>query len=158
MMTVRPAHDADADAAIDAVRRSIESLCVDDHRNDPETLERWLANKTPDSFRSWIANPDNHCVVAEQDGRVLGVGLLHRSGEIRLFYLAPEAQRKGFGSRMQAALEAKAIDWGMDRIHLCSTRLACAFYEACGFRRAGDANAYFGVLRCYPYEKTLVAA
>jgi len=84
-----------------------------------------------------------------------GVGLLHRSGEIRLFFLAPGAQRQGIGKKIHAALEARANDWQLRKLHLDSTRLARPFYEALGYRSTGEASVRFGQLRCYPYEKEL---
>jgi hypothetical protein len=53
-MRIRPAVPEDAPAACEAMRRSITLLCVADHRNNPAILERWLGNKTPEIFRSWI--------------------------------------------------------------------------------------------------------
>jgi GNAT superfamily N-acetyltransferase len=137
------------------VRRSIAELCVADHRNDPETLARWLANKTPQSFLAWISSVDNFCVVVESDDRLVGVGVLQRSGEIVLFYLSPGVQRQGLGKLVHAALEEKAEHWGLTSLHLESTLLACRFYEALGYRRTGPATARFGVLQCFPYAKRL---
>lgn len=154
MICVRQATPEDAERAIDVVRGSIQVLCQADHGNDPATLARWLANKTPENFVGWLANPDNYCAVAARDS-IEGVGMLHRSGEIRLFYLAPEAQRHGLGSAIHAALERAALRWGLDTLHLQSTRMACPFYEAMGYVSTGPAVFPFGVLRCYPYEKRL---
>lgn len=155
MQRVRPATFRDAVAAIATVRESIEHLCEPDHRNDPATLERWLANKQPACFETWLANPENCCVVAEVDGAVRGVGLLHRSGELRLFYIAPGHQRSGLGREIHAALEALAPAWGLSRLHLQSTSVARAFYAALGYRPAGAVRPLFGVLRAYPYEKRI---
>lgn len=157
MTSVRRAENKDAGVAMQLIRRSIEELCVADHRNDPVTLAGWLANKTPENFRSWIANPDNFCVVVEADGRLSGVGLLHRGGEIQLFYLAPGAQRQGMGRAIHAALEAQARAWGLQKLHLDSTAMARPFYEALGYQATGASIPRFGVLRCYPYEKVLRA-
>lgn len=151
---VRPAESQDAAAAIAAVRNSISQLCAADHRNDPATLAAWLRNKTADNFAAWIANPDNFCVVAKA-GIVAGVGLLHRSGEIRLFYLAPGCQRQGIGRALYQALESQARQWSLARLHLDSTDRARPFYEAMGYAAAGPAIERFGVLRCFPYEKSL---
>lgn len=87
MVTVRPAIPKDSEIAVQVVRRSIEELCTADHRNDAATLANWLANKKPETFLSWISNPDNFCVVAESNGRLSGVGLIHCIGEFRLFYM-----------------------------------------------------------------------
>lgn len=155
MFAVRQARSEDATGAVQAVRRSIEELCIADHQNDADTLTLWLANKTPEHFQSWIANPDNFCVVAEDAGCLQGIGLLHGSGEIRLFYLAPGVQRRGIGRAIHAALEKQARAWGLPRLHLDSTFKARLFYEAMGYKSAGDAKHRFGVLQCHPYEKIL---
>ena len=161
MFAVRPAEQRDAEGAVDVVRRSITASCAADHRGDSDTLARWLANKTVRHFVSWLANEDNYCVVAEAHGSpeshrsLLGVGLLQRSGQIILFYLAPNAQRQGIGKAIHAALEEKARIWGLPKLSLDSTLLACPFYERLGYRAAGAARPRFGVLCSYPYEKTL---
>ena len=153
MISVRPAERGDAASAIDVVRRSISQLCVTDHHNDEKTLAMWLDNKTPQNFLTWLSNTDNFCVVAESNGRLVGVGLLHRRGEVLLFYLAPGAQRQGIGKMVHAALEEKAAQWGLSSLHLDSTAMACPFYEAVGYRPAGSAIERFGELRCFPYAK-----
>ena len=155
MITVRAAEPKDADAAVDVVRRSITQLCKADHRDDPDTLADWLSNKTPQNFLSWFTSADNYCVVADANDAIAGVALLHRGGEIKLFYLAPGAQRRGIGNALHAALEEKANAWGLSKLYLESTSFACPFYEALGYRRLATARSRFGVLRCHPYEKTL---
>ena len=154
-IVVHRAGAADAAAAIDCVRRSIAQSCSADHHDDPPTLAAWLANKTPENFVTWLDNPENRCVVAEYEGRLCGVGLLHRSGQIRLFYIDPEAQRRGAGRAIHAALQQQAHAWKLPRLHLDSTANARAFYEALGYRSMGPARARVGILRCFPYEKQL---
>lgn len=155
MAPIRLARAEDAHQTIEVVRSSIEVLCAADHRHDPATLGTWLANKTPDDFLGWLANPDNHCVVAESGGKITGVGLLHRSGEIRLFYMAADVQRQGIGRAIHAALQQAANDWGLASLHLESTLMARPFYEALGYLPAGSTVHRFGVLQCYPYIKQL---
>lgn len=151
---VRPATVDDAIEAVSVVRDSIAS-CTDDHRNDPATLERWLANKQPESFVQWIGNPRNFCVVEEVRGKVRGVGVLRRDGELLLFYVAPDHQRLGLGRKIHAELEARAIHAGLPGLHLESTLAARAFYESLGYAAAGPARRLFGVLSVYPYAKPL---
>lgn len=155
MVRTRLAKANDAILATDVVCRSIRELCVSDHHNDPGTLDRWLANKTPAHVESWIRNRDNHCVVGEIDNRLCGVGLLHDSGEIRLFYLAPGAQRQGLGRVIHAALEEHARAWGHQSLHLQSTDAARPFYEAMGYVASAPRNHLHGQLWCYPYRKHL---
>lgn len=155
MFTVRRAEKTDAAAAVDVVRQSITESCTADHRGDAGTLAKWLSNKTVQHFVSWLANEGNFCVVAEADGRLLGVGPLHRSGELNLFYLAPGAQRQGIGKAIHFALEDKAKTWGLPKLKLDSTLWARTFYERLGYRPAGSPRPRFGVLHVYPYEKAL---
>jgi len=155
MFFVRRAEPTDAETAVEVVRRSIVESCTADHHGDPETLVRWLANKTVPNFVSWFASDEHYCVVVEAEGRVAGVGVLKRSGEVSLVYLAPDAQGQGMGKAVHAALEEKAKTWGLRELRLESTVLACAFYERLGYRSAGGAVLRFGVLHSHPYLKTL---
>lgn len=152
---IRRARPEDATAAIDCVRRSIEQSCTADHHEDAPTLAAWLSNKTPANFIAWLGKPENHCVVAEREGNLCGVGLLHRSGELRLFYIDPGMQRHGGGRAIQDALERQARTWKLPRLHLDSTANARAFYEALGYHSVGQPRLRVGVLRCFPYEKRL---
>lgn len=155
---MRRAEPTDAQAAADVLRRSITELCVLDHQGDADTIAKWLANKRPQDFLSWLASSDNFCVVAEAETQVVGVGLLHRSGEIRLCYLAPGAQRKGIGKAIYRALEEQARTWGLTALRLESSVAARPFYEALGFRTAGTATPGFGISHCHPYDKRLERA
>jgi len=155
MVAVRQAVPEDAEAAVAVLRRSITELCISDHRGDAQTIAKWLANKTPQNFVSWIGDDDNFCVVAEAPERLLGVGLLHRSGELRLCYLSPGAQGQGLGKAIYLALEEKAKAWGLKKLSLESTVAARSFYESLGFRPAGAAKPGFGLSHCHPYEKPL---
>jgi GNAT superfamily N-acetyltransferase len=154
-VTVRQAEQRDAEAAVTVVRRSIAELCVADHQGDEETLAKWLGNKRPEIFLSWLSNPDHFCVIAESGRELLGVGLLRRSGEILLFYLLPGSQRQGIGRAIHVALEERAREWGLPLLQLESTAVARKFYEAMGYRPAGGPMHKYGVLQCFPYQKPL---
>jgi hypothetical protein len=66
---IRDAVVADAPAACDVLRRSIAELCGADHKGDPAILERWLANKTPESVASWMTQPGNSVLLAVEGDR-----------------------------------------------------------------------------------------
>jgi GNAT superfamily N-acetyltransferase len=57
-----------------------------------------------------------------------------------LVHLSPETRRRGIGTLLYRALEQKAIQWGLGRLHLDSTLIARSFYEALGFRSTGPAK------------------
>ena len=155
MIVIRAAALADAEPALDVVRRSIRDLCVADHKHDAPTLAKWLENKTLANFNIWLANEKNFCAVAVQADRIVGVAIVNRSGEISLFYLAPDVQRRGIGTQLHAALERAAKAWGLQKLHLESTLAARSFYESLGYVSTGSGKVRFGVLLSYPYEKML---
>lgn len=117
-MKIRDAVPEDGAAACQTMRRSIAELCAADHRNDPVILERWLSNKTPEIFKSWI-RPDNTLLVAVDDDRILAVGCVTDSGEITLNYVSPDARFRGVSNALLGALEARAVERGNK---LCTLR------------------------------------
>jgi GNAT superfamily N-acetyltransferase len=154
-VAVRPAELADTERALSVVRQSIFQLCVADHQNDPATLERWLANKTPEHFARWLADATSAVVVAELDGEVRGVGNVMRTGKVNLLYVAPGFERAGLGVALLRDLERRALAWGLTELSLESSLAACAFYVHHGYQALGEPSCAFGVLRCYPFKKAL---
>ena len=112
MGSVRKAEPPDALAAVDVIRASIVELCIGDHRNDAETLARWLENKTIDHFLAWISSERHYCVVAEDETGICGVGLIENDGELQLCYVRPGMQHRGHGKAILEGLEARAKSWG----------------------------------------------
>ena len=145
----------DAPPAVVVLRRSITELCGADHLEDAATLERWLSNKTAANFLRWLADPEAALYVAELENTIVGVGLIHQSGEIRLCYVSPDSQRVGAGRALLAALEGQAIHWGLESVRLDSSRTALAFYARHGYVPAGDPTPGFGVTICHPHSKRL---
>jgi hypothetical protein len=117
-MIVRAATLADADNICTVLRASITELCAHDHNNDPERLATWLNNKTPDTIRGWITQPDFHTIVAEDSGDIIGVGGMFAAGLIALNYVAPHARFRG--------------EHGLAACRLESTKTALRLYESLG--------------------------
>ena len=130
--SVRRARAVDAEQATAVLRASISALCVADHGNDPQVLACWLANKTPGDVRTWIEGPGRF-VVAEEHGRIVGVGAAMASGDITLNYVLPEARFRGVSKAVLGALEAHLRSQGLTRSTLSSTRTAHRFYRAMGY-------------------------
>lgn len=154
----REAQARDAAAAVEVLRRSIIELCVADHQGDPETLAKWLSNKTEERFRAWIDSPEQYLVVAERAGALCGVGMLGGTGEIQLCYVMPGLASQGVGRALLQALETQAEAWGLSRLQLSSTIGAKRFYERAGYRPTGKPTTGFGITECHPYEKHLGGA
>lgn len=138
MIFVRPAVARDAEAAVEVLRRSIIELCTTDHGNDPEILESWLANKTPDHFHDWLAAPGGVLAIAEREGAIAGVGGCRDDGEITLNYVSPDHRLAGVSTAIVAWLEDYLRQKGAARAHLTTTRMAHDFYRARGYVDEGD--------------------
>jgi GNAT superfamily N-acetyltransferase len=139
MLQIRPARAADAAVASTVLRRSIVELCEADHRNDPQFLSHWLANKTPENVTAWIADAGNFVYIAVDDGGIAGVAAMTHAGLVTLNYVSPDARFKGVSKALLAALERKAAELGLAQCSLASTKTALNFYRAAGYReRPGD--------------------
>jgi GNAT superfamily N-acetyltransferase len=154
MMEVRNAVPEDAPAACEVLRRSIAELCVADHRNEPAILERWLSNKKPEIFKSWI-RPDNSLLVATENNGILAVGCVTEAGEITLNYVSPNARFRGVSTALLIALETRAIERGNKRCTLTSTETARRFYLARGYSADGTAVGNFDTTSGYPMSRWL---
>jgi len=154
-LQVRDATDADADAACDVMRHSIAELCVADHHNDPQILKRWLANKQPAVFRSWLAQAGNSVMVAVEGDRILAVGAVTDAGEITLNYVSPDARFRGVSRSLLATLEARARERGSGYCTLVSTATARRLYLASGYAEVGLSQGHFGTNSGIPMRKTL---
>jgi len=154
-MKVRDAVPEDASAACEVMRRSITELCGADHHDDPAILERWLGNKTPEIFRSWI-RPDNGLLVAVEENYILAVGCVTDAGEITLNYVSPDARLRGVSSALLKALEHRAMEQGNERCRLTSTETARRFYLARGYSVDGAMEGKFGTTFSYPMSKRLM--
>jgi GNAT superfamily N-acetyltransferase len=152
---VRPATVADAEEVRRVLRRSITECCGEDHGNDLQKIEAWLTNKTRENVESWITAEGNYSVVVEWDGRVAGVAMLLRSGELALCYLLPEVRFRGLGKTLLATIETEARRRGLKQIELESTQTAHSFYARNGYVDCGMANVRFGS-EGFPMRKLLL--
>jgi len=151
-MEIRDALADDALAACAVMRRSIAELCAADHGNDPAIVARWLANKTPETVRSWIAQRGNSLLLAVEDGAVLAVGSVTDKGEITLNYVAPDARFRGVSRTLMVALEARAMERGCAQFTLTSTATARRFYRSAGYVETAAPVMMFG-MPGYPMAK-----
>lgn len=153
-MRIRDAISDDAPAACEVLRRSITELCAADHGNDPAVLARWLSNKTPEIFRSWI-RLGNSVLVAIENGNILAIGCVTDEGEITLNYVSPDARFRGVSTTLLAELEKRATARGNEMCRLESTETAHRFYLARGYAEAGPAGRKFGTTAGHPMSKRI---
>lgn len=144
-LEIRIAASTDAFAACNVLRRSITECCVPDHNNDPQILDAWLGNKTPQMVANWFSSPTNFSLVALLDGELVGVALLTGAGKLALCYLLPEARAKGVGKALLERMEQQACGWGVKALQLHSTASGVAFFAGRGYIEAGKVRSPYGV-------------
>jgi GNAT superfamily N-acetyltransferase len=155
-MHIREARVEDAAKACQVLRRSIAELCIADHQNEPAILERWLANKTPETVVSWISHSRNHVFVAAKDeGTILAVGAVTDAGEITLNYVSPDARFQGISRALLKRLEARARELGNTICSLTSTGTARRFYLEAGYVEQAPRHSAFGTSSSFPMAKRL---
>jgi len=133
---IRPARPEDRDTLGELKLRS--SLAWGDH------VEELLA--MPEA-RAVPAAHLPHIAVAELAGQIVGfVTVLPGDdvarAELEDLFIAPEAWRKGIGSRLVTEAERRAIALGAGTLEVVAGERARPFYEASGFRFAGIIATY----------------
>jgi GNAT superfamily N-acetyltransferase len=150
VITIRPAVPDDAVAMSAVLIASITELCAADHRNDPQALSSWLANKTPEGVRAWFTDA-NTVLVAESDGEIAACGAFNTDRKIILNYVSPRHRFKGVSKTLLGAMEAAL---GRGEATLDSTLTARRFYLGAGWEEDGPPEPYRHVAG-YPMRKTL---
>ena len=100
---------------------------------------QWSSAKKPEALHQAMLNSD--AVVSAWDGdRLVGVGNAISDGALVVYYphllVHPEYQRQGIGQAILKRLQQRYK--GLHMQMLVADPDAIAFYEQCGFRRAGD--------------------
>ncbi|UCD08227.1 MAG: GNAT family N-acetyltransferase [Dehalococcoidales bacterium] len=75
---------------------------------------------------------NGYCVLAEDNGRIIGTGTLLDDG-IRRVYIDPSYQNNGIGKGIYRELENKALQTGLSRLGLGASVVAREFWESVGF-------------------------
>ncbi|SDD43033.1 GNAT family N-acetyltransferase [Ruegeria marina] len=159
---LRPATPFDVFEMSGVLIRSISSLCATDHRNDPEAVSRWCADKSPQALRDRMAAGDTEYWVSILSGRIAAVGALSDvgdepgTGRIVLNYVDPAFRNQGVSSNMLDRLEALLAERRVSRALLTSTATARDFYLRRGWQMAGPPRQGRWILG-HPLEKTLPA-
>ena len=151
MIVIRPATLDDAPAMSAVLIDSITQLCVADHKNNPEALASWLANKTPDGVARWFASPASTLLVAERNGEIAAVGSYSAERKILLNYVSPRHRFAGVSKALLAAMEE---GMGPGEARLDSSVTARRFYLDAGWAEDGPPVPY-QFIPGYPMRKVL---
>jgi N-acetylglutamate synthase-like GNAT family acetyltransferase len=151
----RRATTDDAAAIAELVVYSIREICGPAYRNNKRIIGLWCADKTPHNLAQTIDSQDNYTVVGVMEGRIVGVGLLHKYGEIALCYVQPGYLSYGVGKGLLANMERKAKDLGLKTLILKSSLNAVSFYQQHGYIEDGRKEMFLGEIRFQPMRKVL---
>ena len=154
-MLIRAAKTGDAAEICTVLRRSVTELCGTDHKNDPQILSQWLANKTEDNLRAWIAHDGQIYLVVMIDGRIAGVGAVSSTDGILLNYVSPDYQYRGVSKALMVELENWLKEQRLVVSRLTSTVTAKQFYEKLGYMFDGEAKTGRSGMPSFPMSKTL---
>jgi hypothetical protein len=81
----------------------------DHHQGDVNVLEGWLRNKTAENLAIWIASTESYAVVAEDEGRIVGLAMLSAEGTVSLCYLIPEAHHRNIGKANAGSVGGRGV-------------------------------------------------
>ncbi len=110
--------------------RAVRHLCASHY--SPEQIEVWSESPPPESYLRLLAT--RCAVVAEENGQLLGYGILDRqSGEVVGLFVEPAQVGKGIGKRLMKGLEAIAAEEHFSRLHLYAPLNAADFFRTMGF-------------------------
>jgi GNAT superfamily N-acetyltransferase len=129
MVTLREAQPADAPAIHEVVASAAREQGPWAYTE--REVEAWAHVEDPPPDDP-IEDDDSYLVVAEADGKVVGVGDL-AGGEIRAVYVRPGRIRQGVETRLLDELEPTASDGGHDEVSLHASLNAVPFYERRGY-------------------------
>lgn len=110
--------------------RAVRKVCASHY--SPEQIEVWSESPPPESYLRLLAT--GCALIAEEDGKVLGYGILDRqSGEVIALFVEPAHLGRGLGKQLMAGLQAIAEEEHFTRLYLYSSLNAADFYRAMGF-------------------------
>jgi [ribosomal protein S18]-alanine N-acetyltransferase len=109
-----------------------------------------------------IGEPTTNVVVAHQEDRVLGFGIMQYGDErahLSLLAVQVTHRQRGLATLLLSWLEQSALVAGIERIQLearSDNAAALAFYAKQGYRQTGTVSGYYqGILDAVRFEKQL---
>jgi putative acetyltransferase len=120
----------DAEKVARLFHETVREINIRDYSSDQ--VEAWA----PDDihFRDWEKICSSRFTyVADDKGVIAGFGELEPNGHIDCFYCHKNYQRCGVGSQIYQAIEAKALDLGVNHLITEASITAKPFFQRMGF-------------------------
>jgi len=132
MIVIRTFEPGDAEAVSALIRRTMRESNSRDYPLD--RLQPLIDYFSPEKVRR--LGRERVCLVAEADGQLIGTAALD-GAELATFFVLPEHQGQGIGTRLLGAIEEHALMQGITRITVDSSLTGVAFYGRMGYLRTG---------------------
>jgi putative acetyltransferase len=130
MIALRPASPEDLPLLWELRMRAVGHACAAHYGE--AVLAAWLASPAPVSLHHLVARGGG--IVAEEDGRLLGYGVLNgASGEVDALFVESAQHGRGTGALLMRAVEDAARAAGCARLFLSASLNAVPFYQRAGF-------------------------
>jgi putative acetyltransferase len=129
-MEIRLFHPQDADRIAQLFHDTVRQVNIKDYKTSQ--VKAWA----PDNLhsRNWAKSCSQKYTYVAEDGEIiLGFGELEFNGHIDCFYCHKDYQRCGIGRKIYEAIEAKAIELGLNLLFTEASITAKPFFEKMGF-------------------------
>ncbi len=136
MIIIRTFEPADATAVSQLIRRTMRESNSRDYPLD--RLQPLIDYFSPEKVRR--LSQERVCLVAEANGQLIGTAALEGT-ELVTFFVLPEYQGQGIGTRLLAAIEEQARTQAITHITVDASVTGVAFYAARGYLRTGVEHA-----------------
>ncbi|MGI8936578.1 MAG: GNAT family N-acetyltransferase [Phormidesmis sp.] len=130
MIKIRLFKAQDADQVAQLFHQTVREVNACDYSS--AQVNAWA----PDDihFRDWVAVClSRFTYVAEEAGAIAGFAELEPDGHIDCFYCHKDYQRRGVGSQLYQAIEAKALELPVNRLFVEVSITAKPFFQRMGF-------------------------
>lgn len=132
-MKIRPYASGDAAAVSELIRTTMRISNSADY--EPRRLQKHMDFFSPERIEA--LSEVRICLVAEENGRIVGTGGLE-DDELVTFFVEPGRQGGGIGSALLDAIETIAIGRGVTILRVGATLAGAAFYERHGYQPTGE--------------------
>lgn len=133
MVKIRAFEPDDASAVSAVIRRTMRVSNSGDYPLD--RLQLLIDYFSPEKVLQ--LSEERHCLVAETGGRVIGTIAIDET-ELCTFFVRPDCQGQGIGTRLLSAIETIAVAKGLEQLNMHASLTAVPFYERLGYRKTGD--------------------
>ena len=129
-MQIRLFRTQDTEQIAQLFHETVREVNIRDYSNNQ--VKAWAPNDI--YFRNWSeVCLKRFTYIADEEGIIVGFGELEPNGHINCFYCQKNYQRRGVGSQIYQAIEAKALELGLARLFTEASITAKPFFQHMGF-------------------------